>query len=402
MMGEGMVRVCQLIALALGLTISSARAQESSDHGVTTKRETQDGASRLKSSSPARRESKHVGRVTPLEPDGRGRVDLTVCGQNLKLFGTFDVMRRRDQKLTRMAYSLKKQELVERFVTAKCDVVGVQEVVGSDDAETEAAMKELVEEIRKRTNRFFEYRVAPPAEGKMTIGFLVASDRAEIMHTLSYARVELPRIQKKQRPRVFSRTPLEIQLAVKSRESDVVKNVSIINFHFKSKRGGEGDPTGLEWETYRMEMAEALRRIVEIRHKDAFASGRSLLLVLGDRNSNFDVATARILEGSLTLASFSENGACRLSKRAVPICTSGAGLPRRLFSVLTTDEGLRSRPGTFEYRGEYSWLDEIAAPAETLPFAWQTPFSEGDYDSGVVYEPKTASDHALVYVRLNW
>lgn len=349
-----------------------------------------------------RRNSKHVGQVAPLEPDSRGKPDLTVCSQNLKLFGTLNVMQRRDAKLTAKAYGLKKQELVERFMSASCDVIGVQEIVGGNSTETEAAMKELVEELRKHTNRFFEYRLAPPAEGKMTIGFLVAKDRAEILQTLSYARVELPRIQKKQRPRLFSRTPLEIQLAVKSREGDAAKTVSVINFHFKSKRGGEGDPTGLEWETYRMEMAEALRRIVEIRHKDAFASGRSLLLLLGDRNSNFDVATARILEGSLTLSSFAENGVCRLSKRAVPICKTGAELPRRLFSVLTTDAGLQSRPGTFEYRGDYSWLDEIAAPAETLPFAWQTPFSEGDYNSGVVYEPKGASDHALVYVRLNW
>jgi hypothetical protein len=349
-----------------------------------------------------RRDVKAAGTTVSLEPDSRGKPDLTVCSQNLKLFGTLGVMQRRDAKLSAKTYALKKRELVERFIAAKCDVIGVQEVVGGNPTETEAAMKELVDELRGQTNRLFQYRIAPPAEGKMTIGFLVAMDRAEILHTLSYSRVELPRIQKKQRPRVFSRTPLEIQLAVKSRDGDVVKNVSVINFHFKSKRGGQDDPTGLEWETYRMEMAEALRRIVEVRHKDSFASGRSILLLLGDRNSNFDVATARILEGSLTLSSFSENGSCRLSKRAVPLCKSGAELPRRLFSVLTTDEGLKSRPGTFEYRGEYSWLDEIAAPAETLPYAWRTPFSEGDYDSGVVYEPKDASDHALVYVRLNW
>ena len=41
-------------------------------------------------------------------------------------------------------------------------------------------------------------------------------------------------------------------------------------------------------------------------------------------------------------------------------------------------------------------------PAESLPFAWKTAFSEGEYDSGVIYTPKNASDHALVYVKLNW
>lgn len=397
-----MMRATLVTVSMLVLASPLANAEETKEQEVKAEAEVKENEQADKPKTSPRRDSKHVGQVAVLEPDPRGKPDLTVCSQNLKLFGTLGVMQRRDPKITTKIYALKKQELVERFIAAKCDVIGVQEIVGGNATETENAMKELVAELRSQTNRFFEYRIAPPAEGKMTIGFLVAMDRAEILHTLSYSRVELPRIQKKQRPRVFSRTPLEIQLAVKSREGDIVKNVSVINFHFKSKRGGEGDPTGLEWETYRMEMAEALRRIVEIRHKDAFASGRSLLLLLGDRNSNFDVATARILEGSLTLSSFSENGSCRLSKRAVPLCKSGAELPRRLFSVLTTGDGLTSRPGTFEYKGEYSWLDEIAAPAETLPYAWQTPFSEGDYDSGVVYEPKDASDHALVYVRLNW
>ncbi len=384
------------MALCCSLTI----AEESQEHSSASEATIDEkGAAGKK---PARRASTHIGQLGLLEPDPRGKPDITLCSQNLKLFGTLSAMQRRDSKITPKMYAQKKQELVERFIAAQCDVIGVQEVVGGNPTETEAAMKELVNELRQQTNRFFEYRLAPPAEGKMTIGFLVAADRAEIVHTLSYSRVELPKIQKKQRPRIFSRTPLEIQLAVKSRDGDVVKNISVINFHFKSKRGGDGDPTGLEWETYRMEMAEALRRIVEIRHKDAFASGRSLLFLMGDRNSNFDVATARILEGSLVLSSFSEQGSCRLSKRAVPLCKVGAELPRRLFSVLTTDEGLKSRPGTFEYRGEYSWLDEITAPAETLPYAWRTSFSDGDYDSGVVYEPKGASDHALVYVRLNW
>lgn len=398
-----MRKVVLLVASMVSvLSHSWVRAEEPSETGAQAEASTEEKQKPKVEKKATRRESAQIGRMGLLEPDPRGKSDLTLCSQNLKLFGTLGAMQRRDSKLTAKSYALKKQQLVERFVTAKCDVIGVQEVVGGNPAETEAAMKELVDELRQQTNRFFEYRVAPPAEGKMTIGFLVAADRAEILHTLSYSRVELPRIQKKQRPRLFSRTPLEVQLAVKSRDGDLEKSVSVINFHFKSKRGGEGDPTGLEWETYRMEMAEALRRIVEIRHKDSFASGRSLLFLMGDRNSNFDVATARILEGSLTLSSFSEKGPCRLSKRAVPLCKLGAESPRRLFSVLTTDEGLRSRPGTFEYRGEYSWLDDIAAPAETLPCAWRTPFSEGDYDSGVVYEPKGASDHALVYVRLNW
>jgi hypothetical protein len=151
-----------------------------------------------------------------------------------------------------------------------------------------------------------------------------------------------------------------------------------------------------------MEMSEALRRIAELRHKESFGSGESLLLLLGDRNSNFDVASARILEGSLVLSSFAEKGPCRMSKKGLPLCVAETAMPRKLFSVLTTNEGVKEFPGTFNYQGEYSWLDDILMPAESLRFAWKTAFSEGEYDSGLVQTPAVVSDHALVYVKLNW
>ena len=151
-----------------------------------------------------------------------------------------------------------------------------------------------------------------------------------------------------------------------------------------------------------MEMAEALRRIIDSRHKRAFASGESLLMALGDRNGNYDVASARILEGSLVLSNFKKDGGCRLSKRGVPICKPEISLPQRLFSVFARNERVQSLPGTFSYQGEYSWLDDILMPAESLPYAWSSAFTEGRYNSGVVYHPKGASDHAMVYVKLNW
>jgi predicted extracellular nuclease len=180
------------------------------------------------------------------------------------------------------------------------------------------------------------------------------------------------------------------------------KIVAIVNFHFKSKRGGEGDPAGLEYETLRMQMAEALRRIVENRHAQSFANGATILVVLGDRNSHFDTASARILEGILTLNEFQRSGKCRLSKRGVPLCQAETRVSQKLFSVLTTDRQASKQPGTFVYKGEFSWLDDILLPAEALPFARSRDAVEGDYDAGVVYKPATASDHAMVYVRLNW
>lgn len=349
-----------------------------------------------------KRASERAAPPMPLGGDPRGTPDLVVCSQNLKLFGTFEAMSKGNPTFTRDKYNQKVTDLVARFAAASCDVVAVQEVIGKTQADGEAALQQLAARWRARSNRVFQVMTAPPSEGSMTNGFIVALDRATIVQSLPYGRVELPKIWSRQKPRLFSRPPFELQLSVKARDADTVKPISIVNFHFKSKRGAQDDPTGLEWETYRMEMSEGLRRVLEMRHKDAFASGESLLVVLGDRNSNFDAASARILEGSLSLSSFGEKGPCRLSKRGVPLCVAESEMPRRLFSVLTSNAGAGSYPGTFSYKGEYSWLDDIAMPAESLRYAWQTAFSEGVYASGLVATPETASDHALVYVTLNW
>lgn len=334
--------------------------------------------------------------------DPRGAVDLTVCSQNLKLFGTAETLQERGANFSPELQRRKVRALVRRFMSVDCDVVAVQELLGKNQEAVDAALRELAQALKHASNRSFAIRAAPPAEGGMTVGFLVAEDRARIENALSYARVELPKLSPKQKPRLFSRTPLEVQLIVPARESRISKSVSLVNFHFKSKRGGEGDPTGLQWETYRMEMSEAVRRIVERRHRQAFASGESLLMLLGDRNSNFDTASARILEGTVNLTTFQVDGGCRLSKRGVPLCKGSVTLPQRLFSVLTGNREVFSLPGTFTYKKEYSWLDDILVPAETLPTAWRTAYSEGQFNSGVVYTPSEASDHALVYVKLNW
>jgi hypothetical protein len=335
--------------------------------------------------------------------DPRGATDLVICSQNLKLFGSFQHLSRSNPTYNRERHKAKINDLIARFIAAKCDVVAVQEVIGKTPSDGEAALNELTEVWRARSNRFFKVATAPPSEGSMTNGFIIALDRASVLQTLPYGRVQLPKIATRQKPRLFSRPPFELQISVKARDSELIKTISIVNFHLKSKRGGMDDPTGLEWETYRMEMAEGLRRVLELRHKDAFAAPDNILVVLGDRNGNFDVASARILDGSLSLASFGERGPCRLSKRGIPLCALESPLPRRLFSVLIGDNsGGISYPGTYNYRGEYSWLDDILLPAESLRYAWRSAFTEGAFNSGVVSTPAEASDHSLVYVGLNW
>jgi endonuclease/exonuclease/phosphatase family metal-dependent hydrolase len=334
---------------------------------------------------------------------GLGEPELTICSQNLQNYGLLQDMRSKSSAIDAQALKEKEASLIRRFLRARCDVIAVQELLGKNEEVATQALQQLADAIKQRTNRIFNVKTGASNDRLLRNGYLVARDRASILNTLSLAKVELPRISDRQKPRFFPRGPLEIQLSVKPTGSSTLrKTVSIINFHFKSKATSADDPTGLEWETWRMEMAEALRRLYTQRHRRAFETGETLLVLLGDRNSHFDSASARILDGGLRLKDFQVEGQCRLSKRGVPLCKPGARKTPKLFSVLTLDPEVRNQPGTFRVGRTYYWLDDILLAEPSLSFARAGEGAEADYDSGVVYAPEDASDHALVYVRLNW
>lgn len=336
----------------------------------------------------------------PLLPDTdpRGKSDLTVCSQNLENFGRFNELPSSIEEIKDSDLLDKINALLDRIEKVQCDVVAVQEVFGSKEEKGKASLERLSGYLRARQGRIFDYVIGTGTD-PTRVGFLVAKDKAEIVNSISYSQVELPKLSEKERPRFFARGPLEIQLKTK-REGG--KFLTLINIHFKSKRGAQEDPALLEWETYRMCMAEAIRRIVGNRHKGDLVSGKEILMILGDRNSNYDVASAKILEGTLTLQNFQQEGGCRLSKRGVPLCGAGTRREAMLFSVLTSDPQTKLLPGTFEFQHQFSWLDEILMPSPSLRYALTRFDRPGDYDSGVVGIPPEASDHSMVYVRLNW
>lgn len=343
-------------------------------------------------------------RTNQLDPrlDFRGKVEATVCSQNLDNYGTEKAMKRRFRGFTAELKLEKEEALMKRFLAADCDIIAVQEVLGGTETKAKESLELLGSLLQKRTNREYEAYVGGTNDKVSRVGFLVAKDVAGFKGLTSYYQVELPRIAEDQKPRYFTRGPLELTLNVRSPDDKRSRELILVAFHFKSKTYHEADPTELEWETYRMEMAEALRRIVLQRNKNAIESGSALLMLLGDRNSNFDVASARLLSGMLRLEQFQGEAPCRLSKRGVPLCQAGASQPPLFFSVLLGDEQTRLTAGTYRYNNIYSWLDDILMPATSLPFAYAEPGSEGDYASGVIREHPEASDHALTYVRLNW
>ena len=330
--------------------------------------------------------------------DQRGEPELVICTQNLKNYSIADAAmtgqseRKRDQH----------RALIARFVRAKCDVIAVQEVIGRYQKNAERVLQALGRALANRTNRSDIYLTGESNDKFLKLGFLIAADRASVIATASYADVVLPKFSSDEKPRNFSRGPLEVTLDVKGRGNSSSRKVVLVNMHFKSRRGGSRDAGKLEFEIVRMQEAETLRRVLESRHPTAFEHESEVVVVLGDRNSHFDTASAKILNGSVPLKYFLGSGTCRLSKRGVPLCKPNAMEPAKLFSVLTNDKDLRGLPGTYVKKNIASWIDDILISQPALSLAWETVGSEGDYDSGLVTEYRDASDHALAYVVLNW
>ena len=339
--------------------------------------------------------------VLPNSVDPRGEAELTVCNQNLENYGLFQDVRVRVPTTKPDDIVRKGELLAQRIVRAGCDIIAVQELIGSKES-AEEALAVLGEQIRQRIGRIFEGVVGPSNNKNIRNGFLYATDRVSVENRVSYAELVLPKLTEKQRQRYFARGPLEVQFRIFPQTDAPSKVITMVAFHFKSKSGGGGDPSGLDYEPWRMEMAEAMRQAVLKRHGKSVQYGGDIVILLGDRNSDFDSASARILEGVLPLSAFQGEAPCRLSKRGVPLCKEGLSGPQTFFSVLTEDPQTKMVAGTYMYGKTYHWLDDILLGHATLPFGWQTPSSRGDYNSGVLYEPLQASDHALVWLTLNW
>jgi len=334
--------------------------------------------------------------------DPRGLPEVVICSQNLENFGELALMKRREEAENEKEREAKMHALVKRFQKAGCTIIAVQEVLGANSKKAQEALDELALRLRHYTNKEYVTYIGPSNDRISQVGFIVEKEGIEFNGLTSFAKVELPKVSEGQEPRLFARGPLQLRLVVSGKEQAASRELTLVTFHFKSQAFNSGDGADLSWETYRMEMAEALRRVIVQRNEELLKGDGNLLVLLGDRNSHFDSASARLLTGEVILSRFQGEAPCRLSKRGVPLCKPGAVLPPIFTSVLTNDPQTFQSSGTYLYGNTFSWLDEILLPVTNLQYAYEKAGVEGDYDSGVIREFEEASDHGLVYVRLNW
>lgn len=275
---------------------------------------------------------------------------ITICTQNLNNFG-LPALERLREKRSREEREVKRGELVARFIEANCDLIALQEIISRDPEEGEEALSKLI--AKSPLGSYLAY-TGESQDPLSRVGFLVNPQVAKVIKTHSYADRELPKLSAYQRPRLFSRGPFEIELELVSGERKGSK-LRLITFHFKSKYGSASDPVGRGWETYRMEIAEKLREIALSRVEEQAIP----TLLLGDRNSTPDSASAKILTGILELQDFQELSGCMVSKGGIPYCPMSRAKRTASFTSVFDVVAQRVYKGSHNYRGKYHWIDDI-------------------------------------------
>lgn len=316
--------------------------------------------------------------------------ELRVCTQNLNRAGDTSKKTKRKQD--------KVGELVARFIEARCDVIAVQEVVGSDAMSAQVVLRRLASRLSQRSGKRFEAFVGESRDNYIRNGFLLNAEAVTVEAALSHVNFRLPKLQPRASYHHFTRGPFELRLKIPGVRGSNPRRAAFISVHFKSKANSWKDPTATQFEAIRMEMAEAVRSLV-LRTREELGPD-SLVLVLGDFNTGDDAAAFSVLIGERRLDDFQLPGRCQVGRTLRAECSTAVPVRRLVLAPAFTYA--RSGPGvrtsSHSYRRQQALIDNVLLPAEQF---WM--LSSGlEVAAGVVGTFRKGSDHKLLWVELNW
>lgn len=334
---------------------------------------------------------------------GDGLPELILCTQNLQRFGE---ERRNNRNSREKGRASQLEALVERFIEGRCDLVAVQEVAGKNKRAAAASLNRLARRLSERTGRTFRGEVGEARDPSIRNGFLIADSLGKPAEIISYTDEEIPSVSRRRSAGFFVRAPLGVVIPISraapdgARHSEVSRRFFVLNVHSKSRHGGEKDPTGTQFETLRMEYAEATRLIV--RRELARLGAGTVAVVLGDHNTHELSASADILTGEYLLADFQPGGACGLTRDLEPDCSRAVSHPPMLvglFELRRNRAPRRYRGGSFRYRGKESLIDEILISPADLPLVTGPEGGLRIAFKGVLGE---GSDHRLLLAEFDF
>ena len=305
---------------------------------------------------------------------------IVFCSQNLNNLAA-----------SQKGFQKKLGQLTKRFISADCDLIALQEVSGQNKIRAERNLSLLSAELNKRSDKVFRGYVGDSNDQRIRNGFLAANTLGKVFRLETYADKPVTRLNPRGPSLRFTRGPLSLEF-----EPIPGLRVTAFSMHLKSKAGAWKDRTKTRFELLRMAMANSLRKLALSR-----IGKRSLVVILGDRNSEPESASAGILEGELNLADFRVGAACQLTEQLEASC-SGLSEREPVFSPLLASQYEKVQrlqyTASYRYRGRLEIIDEILVPVEQVQ-AFRD--SKGDLRVGTEGTFGRGSDHKLIWAELD-
>ena len=310
---------------------------------------------------------------------------VRICSQNLFRFGA---SRSRDPKKREK----QKRAIVTRMKQAKCDVVATQELAGGTPERSKQILAELANALSERMGTPYSYYIGESHDRYIRNGFLLRDDLGKVHEVRQFYRMRLPRLRSgRSAARRYSRGPLGLLIQLPKRR------LFVVTMHFKSMRNSDRDSSGTKFEDRRLEMAAGLRESVL---RAAAEYGPDVVpVVLGDRNSADDSASAAVLEGVRTLTDFTSSR-CEVDEKLRADC---GNTPERdyqlrgLFAYRKNQFPGRYRGGSFRYKKREQLIDEILLEPRHLKHVTR---ADGTIAIGFAGQFYKGSDHKLLWAEL--
>ena len=311
-------------------------------------------------------------------------MQVNICTQNIFRLG--------DKGSESEEFDFQLKYLVDRISEVGCAVVALQEVPGNMDQSTQIVDMLSAKLEEKLNSSHFDKLLGPSNDPYIRNAFIFDANRVKLMRSKSLYHDSLPRFSSRSGPTSYARGPLMAEFEVLNK--NMTKRLVLINYHLKSKSRGFKDKTGLDFEVSRLLSAAGIRE-----RMDEFMRGHKaeyVEVLLGDRNADYDSASAKVFSGELDMNDFRGNNSCEIVQSGQAVCDAEHYVnPVFMGTLESKNREENENFVTHSYRGRGSILDEIYISKEDFD---RTLDLNGRIRAGVVGEFSKGSDHLLTWV----
>lgn len=269
--------------------------------------------------------------------DPRGLPEMTICSLNLNNYGTVKDFTRifKNAQLPRRERT--ENSSLSTISKRGCDLVALQGILGQTNTTAEEAITHFVAKLKSRTGVEWKFFLGESGRGIVRNGFVYKSGLGETIKEKSFGDVPLLSFGSFNQ-REFGRAPVEVILRVKSKHTEVLRDIIFLNFHFQQ---GFVDKI-VESEASRMQLADAVRQIIHSEQQTYAPETPPIVVMLGDRSGPLEAPATQLLEGRMRLLDFTQNGGCALSPVGKVECKTPPTHLKEFFGL--TAEGILLEP----------------------------------------------------------